>query len=108
MPSWAHSERGDPARSWRRVARQCRGRLQPNGKAAIGAETRWALSKAGSSFGLRTESLTKRITYLAPTVSYRMGDDSMVEAALRISLGGRNFPAGNQLIVGLSTSADAG
>ncbi|HJP31674.1 MAG TPA: transporter [Candidatus Latescibacteria bacterium] len=63
--------------------------------------------KAGRSFGLRTESLTKRITYLAPTASWRLGGDTIIEAALRISTGGRNFPAGNQIIFGLSTSVSA-
>ena len=62
--------------------------------------------KAGSSFGFRDESLTKRITYLAPSVSYRLGGDTAFEAALRISVGGRNFPAGHQLTIGLSTTID--
>ena len=62
--------------------------------------------KAGSSFSLRTDSLIKRITYLAPTVSYQLGSDTVAEVGMRISLAGRNFPAGNQVIVGLSTRID--
>lgn len=61
--------------------------------------------KAGRSFGLRNESLVKRITYLAPTVSWRIHGSTMLEAALRISMGGQNFPAGQQIVVGLSSEA---
>ena len=64
--------------------------------------------KAGSSFGLRTESLTKRITYLSPSVAWQLAGDTAVEAALRISVGGRNFPVGNQITLGLSSSFDVG
>ena len=62
--------------------------------------------KAGSSFGFRNASLTKRITYLSPSVSYRLGGDTAIEAALRLSIGGRNFSAGNQITVGVSTTID--
>jgi len=62
--------------------------------------------KAGSSFGLRSDSLIKRITYLSPSVSYRLFGETAVEAAMRFSVGGRNFPAGNQLTIGLSTTLD--
>ncbi len=62
--------------------------------------------KAGRSFGLRNESLTQRITYLSPSVAYTLFGQTVVEAGLRISAGGRNFPAGRQLTIGLSTTGD--
>jgi len=39
-------------------------------------------------------------------VSYRLGGDTANEAALRLSIGGRNFSAGNQITVGVSTTID--
>ncbi len=63
--------------------------------------------KAGKSFGLRTESLTKRITYASPSVAWQLTRSVAAEAALRLSVGGRNFPAGRQLTLGLSATFDA-
>ena len=61
--------------------------------------------KAGTSFGFENPSLKKRIVYLAPTVSWTLLGETAAELALRRTLAGRNFPAGNQLTVGLSTRA---
>ncbi len=62
-----------------------------------------------TDFGFfRNRSQIKRITYLSPTVSYALEDQLMVEAAVRFTLSGRNFPAGHQLGVGLSSQFDAG
>lgn len=61
--------------------------------------------KAGRSFGFENPSLKKRIVYLAPTVSWTLFGETAAELALRRTLAGRNFPAGNQLTVGLSTRA---
>ena len=62
--------------------------------------------KAGRSFGFENPSLRKRIVYLAPTVSWTLFGRTAAELALRRTLAGRNFPAGNQLALGLSTRAD--
>lgn len=61
--------------------------------------------KAGTSFGFENPSLKKRILYLAPTVGWTLFGETAAELALRRTLAGRNFPAGNQLTVGLSTRA---
>lgn len=53
--------------------------------------------------GIETNSLKKRITYLAPTALFAIRDGLYAEAALRYTLGGRNFPAGRQFTMGLST-----
>ncbi len=85
--------------------------------AEIGAQPRPWLSVAlkyemlrsgkGETFGIRTASLIKRISYLAPTIGVRVYGDTWIEAAMRSSLGGRNFPAGRQYVVGLSTGFEA-
>ena len=49
----------------------------------------------------------KRITYLAPALSLSLPGNSVLELAVRQSLGGRNFPAGRQLALGLAAGVDA-
>ena len=44
--------------------------------------------------GIKADS--KRITYIMPVALYAIDDRSAVEAALGISLNGRNYPAGRQ------------
>lgn len=50
------------------------------------------------------EAEIKRITYLAPALLYAVGPRTTVEAAVRFSLNGRNFPAGRQFVLGLTTT----
>ena len=52
--------------------------------------------------GFRNASDVKSITYLSPTVSVGPFRNVRLEAALRISLSGRNFPAGRMLALGVS------
>ncbi len=59
--------------------------------------------QAGRSFGFENPSLKKRIVYLAPTVGWTLFGRTAAELALRRTLAGRNFPAGHQLSLGLST-----
>lgn len=54
--------------------------------------------------GFEIEAEIKRITYLTPALLYTVGPRTTVEAALRFSLNGRNFPAGRQLVLGLATT----
>ena len=61
----------------------------------------------GTEFGfIRSSSLIKRITYISPTVSYRIAGEAALEVSVRSTINGRNFPAGQQLTAGLSTSFD--
>lgn len=60
--------------------------------------------KAGTVFGFKITSEIKRITYFAPTLLYDVGRGTALEAGLRCSLNGRNFPAGHQFTFGLSKS----
>ena len=60
----------------------------------------------GTDFGIPSTSLIKRITYLAPTVSYAIHGSTVAELAVRFSLAGRNFPAGKQITFGVSTGFD--
>ena len=50
------------------------------------------------------EAEIKRITYLTPALLYAVGHRTTVEAAVRFSLNGRNFPAGRQFVLGLATT----
>ena len=50
------------------------------------------------------EAEIKRITYLTPALLYTIGQRTMIEAAVRFSLNGRNFPAGRQLVLGVATT----
>ena len=54
------------------------------------------------------EAEIKRITYLTPALLYAVGRRTTVEAAMRFSLNGRNFPAGRQLVLGLATTLGKG
>lgn len=54
------------------------------------------------------EAEIKRITYLTPALLYAVGRRTVIEAAVRFSLNGRNFPAGRQLVLGLATTLGKG
>ena len=54
------------------------------------------------------EAEIKRITYLTPALLYTIGQRTMIEAAVRFSLNGRNFPAGRQFVLGLATTLGKG
>ena len=54
-----------------------------------------------TTIGLTIPSDVKRVTYLSPTVSLKAFNSLQLEGALRFSLKGRNFPAGNMLVIGL-------
>ena len=54
------------------------------------------------------EAEIKRITYLTPSLLYTIGQRTTIEAAIRFSLNGRNFPAGRQLVLGLATTLGKG
>lgn len=60
--------------------------------------------KAGTVFGFKNKSEIKRITYFAPTLLVDIGANAALEAGLRYSLNGQNFPAGHQFTFGLSKS----
>lgn len=64
-------------------------------------------SKPAVVFG-GIEAEIKRITYLTPALLYAVGRRTTVEAAVRFSLNGRNFPAGRQLVLGLATTLGKG
>ncbi len=50
------------------------------------------------------EAEIKRIVYLTPALLYAVGQRTTIEAAVRFSLNGRNFPAGRQLVLGLAAT----
>ena len=56
--------------------------------------------------GIKSTSTVSRVTYLSPTVAFGPVGKASIEAALRITLGGRNFPAGQMLVIGVSYAGD--
>ena len=60
--------------------------------------------RGGSStnIGLRIPSDVRRITYLSPSVMFGPFANLNLETGVRITLNGRNFPAGKMFVVGLS------
>ena len=64
-------------------------------------------SKPAVVFG-GIEAEIKRITFLTPALLYAVGQRTTVEAAVRFSLNGRNFPAGRQFVLGLATTLGKG
>ncbi|MDA0335124.1 MAG: transporter [bacterium] len=95
------SIRRDPGDEWQVTAELG---YSPLPSLMLAAKLEGLYGKAGRSFGLRNESLTQRITYLSPSVAYTLSGQTVMEGGLRISVGGRNFPAGRQLTIGLSTT----
>ena len=64
-------------------------------------------SYPSTEFGtIENRSQIKRITFLMPVLLYAIDECTVVEAALWISLNGRNYSAGRQFIMGLSTTVD--
>ena len=78
----------------------------PTARLMLATKLEMLRGRAGSSFGFESSSLIKRITYFAPTAALALPHDTTLEVAVRYSLDGRNFPAGHQVAVGLSTAFD--
>ena len=57
-------------------------------------------------FGLTLPRDVKRITYFSPTLLVGPHQNLSLEAALRISVGGRSFPAGKMWVAGISYSGN--
>lgn len=95
--------------------------LDPGDEGLVDAEIGWAptrrlwlamklesvLGRTGRVFGLQNPSLTRRITYMAPTASLVLFGATALEGAVRFTAAGRNYPAGHQLVLGLTTTLDA-
>ncbi len=63
-------------------------------------------SRPATILGIKSTSTLKRVTYLSPTVGFGPVGRASIEAALRITLGGQNFPAGRMLVIGISYAGD--
>ena len=61
-------------------------------------------SEPAIDFGFRNRSQIKRVTYVNPALVYHLAGDTALELGVRYTLSGRNFPAGRQLTLGVSTS----
>lgn len=58
--------------------------------------------RSGRSLGVLISSDIRRITYLSPSVMVGPFANLSAEAGIRISLNGRNYPAGKMFVAGLS------
>ncbi len=63
-------------------------------------------AETGTAFGFPNPSLQKRIAYFAPTLVLHVLPHADLELAFRQSLGGRNFPAGRQWVVGIASRVE--
>ena len=59
------------------------------------------IAETGSIQGVAVSSDEREILYLAPGLTYQITPSTILETAIRIPLRGTNFPAGNQLVIGL-------
>jgi hypothetical protein len=55
----------------------------------------------GSIRGVNVSSDEREIVYLQPTINFQVTPAFLLEAAIRVPLHGRNFPAGNQFMIGV-------
>ncbi len=76
----------------------------PRQKLLIALKLEGIRSKSANILGISNSSTIKRVTYFVPTLSFGPFNHVSLEAALRISLNGRSFPAGQMLVVGVSYS----
>ena len=74
--------------------------VQPAAVRAAGAEARGTL-RQGGKFLRFSQRVVDQADHLPGT-----GGDTAIEAALRLSIGGRNFPAGYRIALGVSTTID--
>ena len=75
------------------------------GRIGLALKLQMLRGRTGTDFGFPGRTQVKRITYLAPTLSLRLPGNSVLELAVRQSLGGKNFPAGRQFALGVSATA---
>ena len=59
------------------------------------------IAATGSIQGVPVSSDEREILYVAPGLTYQITTSTLLETAIRISLRGTNFPAGNQFVIGL-------
>ena len=62
--------------------------------------------RPSETFGLKLPSDVKRITYLSPTLLIGPYQNLSLETSLRITVNGRNFPAGRMWVAGISYSGN--
>lgn len=79
---------------------------QPTNKLLLALKLESIHGKPSRVFNIELPKDVKRITYLSPTLSVGPYYNLHVETTLRISAGGRNFPAGHMWVGGLSYQGD--
>ncbi|HCR19644.1 MAG TPA: hypothetical protein DIU35_19380 [Candidatus Latescibacteria bacterium] len=93
----------DPGNEWFFMAELG---YSPSKLLMMALEVEGVRGEAATTFGIKTVQDVKRVTYIAPTLSVGPFNNVNLEAALRISVNGRSFPAGKMLVVGASYSGN--
>ncbi len=75
-------------------------------KVTVGAKLEGIHGDPATIIGQEVESDVKRITYLSPTLTLGPFMGVTLESAVRFGLKGKNYPAGEQFVTGLSYSYD--
>lgn len=75
---------------------------QPHTQLLFALKAEGIYGKAATVFNLKLLRDVKHVTYIAPTFVIEPYQGVMLETSLRLSAGGRNFPAGKMWVVGVS------
>lgn len=76
----------------------------PRPKLLLAVKVESLRGKPATVFNLKLPSDIKRVTYIAPTLLIGPYQNLSLETSLRITAGGRNFPAGHIWVIGASWS----
>lgn len=80
--------------------------VNPRSWALVALKLEGIRGKKGKVLGVTNDSLVKRISYLSPTAVLGPWNNVSFEAAARISLNGRSFPAGALYTIGVQYSGN--
>jgi hypothetical protein len=80
--------------------------FHPINKLLIAIKLEGIRGQPATAFGLKLPRDVKNITYITPTLQYDIYPKVSLETALRITAGGRNFPAVQMWVAGLSFTSN--
>ena len=80
---------------------------QPTEKLLLALKLEGIRGNPSRVFNIELPRDIKRITYFSPTLLVGPYQNLNIETSLRISAGGRNFPAGQMWVVGVSYTGQA-
>jgi len=80
--------------------------FRPAEKLLVALKAEGIRGESATVFGLKLPRDVKRITYITPTLFIGPHRDLTFETAVRITAGGRNFPAGQMWVAGITYSGN--